>query len=32
MAKKQSTTELGFEAQMWKAADVLRGNIDARRL
>lgn len=29
MAKKKSTTELGFEAQMWKAADVLRGNIDA---
>lgn len=30
MAKKNnSTTELGFEAQIWKAADVLRGNMDA---
>ena len=29
MAKKSSTTELGFEAQIWKAADVLRGNLDA---
>ncbi len=27
--KKESTTELGFEAQIWKAADVLRGNLDA---
>ncbi len=31
MAKKTqtSTTELGFEDKLWKAADNLRGNIDA---
>ena len=29
MAKTKSTTELGFEDKIWKAADLLRGNIDA---
>ena len=29
MAKTNSTTELGFEDKIWKAADLLRGNIDA---
>lgn len=30
MAKKtENTAELGFEAKIWKAADKLRGNIDA---
>ena len=29
MAKKTSTQALGFEEQIWSAADKLRGNIDA---
>ena len=29
MAKISSSTELGFEDKIWKAADLLRGNIDA---
>ena len=31
MAKKKTdnTVEIGFEEQIWKAADKLRGNIDA---
>lgn len=29
MAKKQDTTTLGFEEKIWKAADVLRGNLNA---
>ena len=31
MAKKKTdnTAEIGFEEQIWKAADKLRGNIDA---
>ena len=30
MAKKtDNTAEIGFEEQIWKAADKLRGNIDA---
>lgn len=29
MAKKNNTANLGFEDKIWKAADVLRGNIDA---
>ena len=31
MAKKKNdnTAEIGFEEQIWKAADKLRGNIDA---
>lgn len=31
MAKKKTdnTAEIGFEQQIWKAADKLRGNIDA---
>lgn len=27
--KKENTAEIGFEEQIWKAADKLRGNIDA---
>ena len=27
--KQQNTAEIGFEAQIWSAADKLRGNIDA---
>ena len=26
---KTNTAELGFEKQIWKAADLLRGNMDA---
>jgi len=29
MAKKQNTAEIGFEDKIWKAADLLRGSIDA---
>ncbi|MGN1064381.1 MAG: type I restriction-modification system subunit M N-terminal domain-containing protein, partial [Thermoguttaceae bacterium] len=30
MAKNaQNTSEIGFESQIWAAADVLRGNMDA---
>ena len=29
MAKKNDTTTLGFEEKIWKAADVLRGNLSA---
>lgn len=29
MAKKTNSAELGFEDKIWKAADVLRGSIDA---
>ena len=29
MAKKNNTAELGFEDKIWKAADLLRGSIDA---
>lgn len=29
MAKKDTTANLGFEEQIWKAADKLRGNMDA---
>ena len=29
MAKKENTQESGFEQQIWKAADKLRGNLDA---
>lgn len=29
MAKKENTQEIGFEQQIWKAADKLRGNLDA---
>lgn len=30
MAKKsENTAEIGFEEQIWKAADKLRGNLDA---
>lgn len=28
-AKKENTQEIGFEEQIWKAADKLRGNLDA---
>lgn len=28
-AKKDNTAEIGFEEQIWKAADKLRGNLDA---
>ncbi|MDL2251437.1 type I restriction-modification system subunit M N-terminal domain-containing protein [Odoribacter sp. OttesenSCG-928-J03] len=28
MAKK-NTVEIGFEKEIWKAADLLRGNLDA---
>ena len=27
--KKDNTAEIGFEEQIWSAADKLRGNIDA---
>lgn len=27
--KKDNTAEIGFEQQIWSAADKLRGNIDA---
>ena len=26
---KQNTANIGFEKEIWKAADLLRGNIDA---
>ena len=26
---KNSTAEIGFEQQIWAAADILRGNMDA---
>lgn len=29
MAKKYNTAEIGFEKEIWKAADLLRGNLDA---
>ena len=29
MAKKINTAEIGFEKEIWKAADVLRGSMDA---
>lgn len=29
MAKKANNTEIGFEKEIWKAADKMRGNIDA---
>ncbi len=29
MAKTQDTTSIGFEEKIWKAADILRGNLDA---
>ncbi|MDI3536578.1 MAG: type restriction enzyme protein [Eubacteriaceae bacterium] len=29
MAKENSTANIGFEQQIWAAADILRGNIDA---
>ena len=29
MAKKQNTADIGFEDKIWKAADLLRGSIDA---
>lgn len=29
MAKKDTTANIGFEEQIWKAADKLRGNMDA---
>ena len=29
MAKKKNTADIGFEDKIWKAADVLRGSIDA---
>ena len=29
MAKKNNTADLGFEDKIWKAADLLRGSIDA---
>ena len=29
MAKKQDTISIGFEEKIWKAADILRGNLDA---
>ena len=29
MAKKNNTAEIGFEKEIWKAADLLRGNLDA---
>ena len=29
MAKKENTTSIGFEEKIWRAADMLRGNLDA---
>lgn len=29
MAKTNNTAEIGFEKEIWKAADLLRGNLDA---
>ena len=29
MAKKINTAEIGFEKQIWEAANKLRGNLDA---
>lgn len=29
MAKKENTTSIGFEEVIWRAADKLRGNLDA---
>ena len=29
MAKKQDTISIGFEEKIWKAADILRGNLSA---
>jgi type I restriction enzyme M protein len=29
MAKKNNTADIGFEKEIWKAADLLRGNLDA---
>ena len=29
MAKKENTTSIGFEETIWRAADKLRGNLDA---
>ena len=29
MAKKINTAEIGFEKEIWKAADLLRGSMDA---
>ena len=29
MAKKQDTISIGFEEKIWKAADILRGSLDA---
>ena len=29
MAKKNNTADIGFEDKIWKAADILRGNIPA---
>ena len=26
---KNNSTDIGFEKQIWKAADLLRGNMDA---
>lgn len=28
MAKKNNTADIGFEKEIWKAADLLRGNLD----
>ena len=28
-AKKENTSEIGFEKELWKAADKLRGSMDA---
>ena len=29
MTKTNNTAEIGFEKEIWKAADLLRGNLDA---
>lgn len=29
MAKIKNTADIGFEKEIWKAADLLRGNLDA---
>ena len=29
MAKKENTTSIGFEEIIWRAADKLRGNLNA---